>query len=146
MIFEKNNMNTIFTLEEYNKEIRFAHITFPENIQSIKENGLMIGDGTSILGGGIYVADIDDVNSVNALINLAPDFVGGNSEECLSEELSLILGTSNSRYIKCLASSNEAFEYTVGFIALQEANKIKCNEYITDTAENIIKLLEKIVS
>lgn len=108
-----------FVLKTEYKSIRFVHLTYEENIKSIKENGFNKGNG--LFGEGLYVCDLGDKESIKSLINFSSDLI-----EDRNDELAVIEGFYNGEYDVCI-DTKEYFEYANGFILIKDVENIKIN-------------------
>lgn len=106
-----------FVLRKEFKKLRLVHLTYEENIQSIKINGFRTGEG--LFGKGLYVCDLDNEESIESLINFSRDLI---EEEC--DEIVVIEGIYEGMYERCI-NTNEYFEYAKGFILIKNTKNIE---------------------
>lgn len=120
--FINNNIKIIddtFILKSETKNLRFIHLTYEENIQSIKKNGFYKGEG--LFGEGLYVCNLEDEESIKSLINFSSDLI-----EDRHDELAVVEGIYNGKYHTCI-DTEKHFEYAIGFILIEDVEKININ-------------------
>ncbi len=115
-------------LKKVSGNISYIHITYPEYLKNIIDKGLKksSGETTNFKVDSIYVADISDSVSINALAELSEDFT------CRAEEDDFVVihGTYNGEYLKCIGTTdNNIWGYNIGFVGLLNEKGSKITKY-----------------
>ncbi|MGG1659438.1 hypothetical protein [Brevibacillus sp. NRS-1366] len=105
-----------------NRTFEFVHLTTPDNVTSIKTNGLLpISSGVYALGEGLYLANNQDLHSFSNLQMWA-------TSNIRSDELSLIYGRYVGHYLECIYPSDKQ-----GFILVNDVIEPKHFTKIVDS-------------
>lgn len=87
--------------------INFIHVSYPSQLKSIKERGLIASSESSDLGVGVYLIEEDDVEGTENLLTYV--------ETLMQEEILIIKGTYQGEYMRCIYGESHE-----GYIVVKE--------------------------
>lgn len=118
--------------------IDFIHVTSPNNLESMKEKGLILptGDWIGDLGVGIYVVNEHDQNAIDYLANYLLDY----NDSRIDTELLVVTGRYNGSYELCIeGDGHEGYALIKEAIPVAELSfeKTTLKDFIYDYAQYV---------
>ena len=121
-------------------ELYFAHLTYSDNLDSIKKEGLKLsGDVSMFPTECLYCVDIADYHGMDALRELSEDMTHDHDDEML-----LVLGNYKGEYYEVAGCTDEEEEnsYAIAYIGLLDKEAIKIDKFMAMNARDTQEVIE----